>query len=206
MAYYYTWDHLGSIRELIDGSGNILTRYGYDAFGRVTTTHVSGTHDATFQYTGDYYHATSGLDLTHYRAYDPNTGKWLSRDPLENAERLQGPNLYEYCKNDPVLYTDPDGRVVPVVIAGIVVVGGGLGHLADIVKACTLLHPNEQMFIRTPLTIMASALSGFGAANAQCACGGRPAIYMVRVWQDAQGNCHSEWVIICLTGSPGGMT
>ena len=35
-AYYYTRDHLGSIRELTDGSGNVRARYSYDPFGRRT--------------------------------------------------------------------------------------------------------------------------------------------------------------------------
>ena len=42
------------------------------------------------------------LALTHFRAYDPELGRWLSRDPLRNAEMKQGPNLYAYVRNDPV--------------------------------------------------------------------------------------------------------
>ena len=72
IAYYYTSDHLGSTREMVDGSGTIVARYSYDAYGN--TTLVSGTDMATFQYTGDYHHAASGLNLTLFRAYDPNTG------------------------------------------------------------------------------------------------------------------------------------
>jgi len=35
--------------------------------------------------------------------------EWLSRDPLPDAERSQGPNLYEYVKNDPSDLVDPLG-------------------------------------------------------------------------------------------------
>ena len=104
MGYYYTRDHLGSVREMCSSTGTITSRMAYDSYGRVTV--VSGSVLPTMQYTGDYYHATSGLDLTKYRAYDPNTGRWLSRDRIEEAG---GINLYDYVNNDSTLYTDTDG-------------------------------------------------------------------------------------------------
>jgi RHS repeat-associated protein len=106
-SYYYTRDHLGSVREMSDSSGNIQARYDYDPYGRVAK--ISGSMDSDSQYAGYYEHATSGLNLTLFRAYDPNTAKWLSRDPLPDAERRLGPNLYEYVKNNPVDWTDPLG-------------------------------------------------------------------------------------------------
>ena len=41
-----------------------------------------------------------------YRAYDPDLGRWLSRDPQENAEIGQGVNLFAYVNNSPVNLTD----------------------------------------------------------------------------------------------------
>src|ERR1035437_8160986 len=97
MGYYYTSDHLGSIRELTNSSGTIVARYDYDPFGR--TTLVSGTNLATKQYAGYYAHQTSGLYLTKYRAFDPNTGRWFGCDPIgENG----GINLYGYVADDPI--------------------------------------------------------------------------------------------------------
>jgi RHS repeat-associated protein len=102
--YYYTKDHLGSTREMCSSTGAIVARYSYDPYGR--TTLVSGSNLATFQYTGDFYHATSGLYLTKYRAYDPNTGRWLSRDPVAESGGL---NLYRYCGDEPIDFDDPLG-------------------------------------------------------------------------------------------------
>jgi hypothetical protein len=34
---------------------------------------------------------------------------WLSRDPIKNPEIAQGPNLYEYVRNDPTNAFDPLG-------------------------------------------------------------------------------------------------
>jgi RHS repeat-associated protein len=105
--YYYTRDHLGSVRELISATGTLNVRYGYDPYGR--ESYLSGSGSTPIQYAGMYYHSASGLNLTKYRAYDPNTGRWLSRDPLKNAEMKLGPNLYEYVGNDPVFWIDPLG-------------------------------------------------------------------------------------------------
>lgn len=62
-----------------------------------------------FAFTGHYYHARSGLYLAPYRAYNPTIGRWLSRDPLENAELSQGTNLYSYVRNDVTVLFDPLG-------------------------------------------------------------------------------------------------
>ena len=103
-VFYYTKDHLGSIREMCSSTGSIVARYGYDSYG--ITTLVQGSNLATFQFTGDYYHASSGLNLTKYRAYDSTTGEWLSRDPIgENG----GIDLYDYVDNDPIDSVDAMG-------------------------------------------------------------------------------------------------
>lgn len=103
-SYYYTSDHLRSVREMCNTSGSIVSRMAYDPYGRTTT--VSGTILPTKQYAGYFQHQTSGLSLTEYRAYNENTGKWLSRDPIsENG----GINLYQYVRDNPINLVDPSG-------------------------------------------------------------------------------------------------
>jgi RHS repeat-associated protein len=92
---------------MLNGSGSIVARYSYDAYGN--TTLVSGTNLATFQYANYYTHQPSGLNLTKFRAYDPSDGRWLSRDSLKDAEIMQTPNLYEYVGNSPIELIDPLG-------------------------------------------------------------------------------------------------
>ena len=74
---------------------------------------MSGTDLATFQYAEMMKHQTSGLYLTTGdgagyagRNYDPNTARWLGRDPIKERGGL---NLYEYVFNNPVKLTDPEG-------------------------------------------------------------------------------------------------
>ena len=102
-AYYYTRDHLGSIREMTNASGQVVSHNDYDPYGQSTVTHNFGTVSPDFGFTGHYFHAPSGFNLTLYRAYNPSSGRWLSRDPIgENG----GINLYGYVYNSPVNYID----------------------------------------------------------------------------------------------------
>jgi RHS repeat-associated protein len=95
--YYFTRDHLGSVREMTDASGNVQSRYNYDLWGRQTM--VSGTIAADFGYAGYYQHVPSGLDLTVHRAYNPDLARWISRDPIAESG---GINLYAYCLGNPI--------------------------------------------------------------------------------------------------------
>lgn len=104
VSYYYTRDHLGSVREMTDSTGAVRASYYYDPYGY--RTKQSGDLEASFGFTGHYFHQPSSLSLTLYRAYDSITGRWLSRDPI--GER-GGLNLYGYVLNNPIDRVDPLG-------------------------------------------------------------------------------------------------
>ena len=115
-TFFYTRDHLGSIRELTDGSGNVRARYAYDPYGR--RIRLTGDVEADFGFAGMFWAAEANLLLTHYRAYDPELGRWLSRDPLRNAEMKAGQNLYAYVGNGPVNNIDPEGLISTLDLCG----------------------------------------------------------------------------------------
>jgi RHS repeat-associated protein len=124
-GYYYVFDLLGSVRQLVDGTGKIRAQYDYDAYGNQTK--VSGDEDSDVGYTGYFKHAATGLDLALLRAYDPAHGRWLNRDPIGE---WGGWHLYEYVGDDPVTLIDPTGKfgisaAVAGGVVGAVVAGGG---------------------------------------------------------------------------------
>jgi RHS repeat-associated protein len=77
----------------------------YDAFGNLV--YSSGTWKGPFGYGGSFGYQTdgdSGLKLLGHRYYDSSTGRFLTRDPIQD-----GRNWYTYCSNSPVTCADPSG-------------------------------------------------------------------------------------------------
>ncbi len=105
---YYARDHLGSVRDVLDVStGSLLRSIDYYPNGKIKT--ASGTFEPEFEFAGMQsfpFMATGGALLTHYRVYDPALGRWLSRDPIEEAG---GINLYGYVGGDFINKVDPLG-------------------------------------------------------------------------------------------------
>ena len=102
--YFYTRDHLGSVREAVGANGLLATRYNYDPYGKKAV--LEENVQTTFGFTGDFVHQKSGLYLTMFRPLDSTSGRWLTRDPI--AER-GGINLYGFVANNPISQSDPLG-------------------------------------------------------------------------------------------------
>lgn len=62
-------------------------------------------------YTGGVYDENTGLYYLNVRYYNPETGRFISRDTYEGtSEEPNSLHLYLYCANDPVNYVDPSGH------------------------------------------------------------------------------------------------
>lgn len=57
-------------------------------------------------YTGEDHDSQSGVYYLRNRNYDPETGTYLTKDPMGVGGGL---NTYLYCQNDPINNTDPLG-------------------------------------------------------------------------------------------------
>ena len=113
--YQTLTDHLGNVRDIIANNISpqdlniVVARYDYTAFQGPVKLFSNLTNDASLLTIGRYYHhAASGLELALYRAYDPELGRWISEDPIEERG---GVNLYEFVNNIPLLRVDNLGLV-----------------------------------------------------------------------------------------------
>jgi|GEM_PF-5943339 len=111
--FYYHADHQGSITHLTDTSGNVANSYLYDSYGRQLNVFESVTQP--FTYTGRERDAESGLYYYRARYYDPQTGRFLSEDPIgfDGFDH----NLYRYVLNNPLNLNDPNGKFAFVIPA-----------------------------------------------------------------------------------------
>jgi RHS repeat-associated protein len=128
-AWIFT-DMLGSVRAITSeagssGFGSMTECYDYLPFGRILSgsdngrgaCHQSNPDDQidseiAQKFTGKERDAEAGLDYFRARYFSGALGRFLSADP-ENAgashEDPQSWNAYAYARNNPLLYTDPDG-------------------------------------------------------------------------------------------------
>jgi RHS repeat-associated protein len=102
-TYYYTYDFNGNVSELLDASGSIAAHYEYGAFGELIRSIGAFADENTFRFSTKYTDPETGLLYYGYRYYDPVTGRWPSRDPLQERG---GTNLYGFVGNDGVNYVD----------------------------------------------------------------------------------------------------
>jgi RHS repeat-associated protein len=105
-------DHLGTPRVITGNGGARLSSHTYFPFGREVA--AFSTPDAeVMKFTG-HERDDVNLDYMHARYYMPFAGRFLSVDPhLDIKENLREPqrwNRYAYVTNNPLRYTDPDGR------------------------------------------------------------------------------------------------
>lgn len=100
---YYAPDHLGTVRRVFTSVS--APTYDYDTYGAALQSTATLTD---YGYAGMFTNADSGLYLTMFRAYDPVSGRWLSRDPTGETSDSEG-NLYAYVSGNPVTFNDPRG-------------------------------------------------------------------------------------------------
>jgi RHS repeat-associated protein len=106
---FYGYDGGGNVRNLSNTAGAITDEYEYDAFGNAFTK--VGNTPNNYLYRGEQYDSDLGLYYLRARYYNPATGRFLSRDPLDgNAVDPRTLHKYLYVGGNPVNLIDPTGQ------------------------------------------------------------------------------------------------
>ncbi|MBS4933219.1 MAG: RHS repeat-associated core domain-containing protein [Clostridiales bacterium] len=114
-AYYYVKNLQGDIIGILDSDGNQVVEYVYETWGQHSGAY--GSMAATlgelnpFRYRGYYYDTETGFYYLNSRYYDPETCRFLNADGyVDTGMGIHSQNMFVYCMNNPVMYSDPSGH------------------------------------------------------------------------------------------------
>ena len=107
ITYYYKKDITGIIRQLVDENNQIVVKYDYDAFGKVTKqilVNIPGAQHNPFVYKDYYLDDESGYYYCDSRYYDPEVVRFIQpADALSlKPDTMNGLNVYTYAFNNPI--------------------------------------------------------------------------------------------------------
>jgi RHS repeat-associated protein len=103
-----TYDGNGNISDYLTTTGNIAAHYEYDPFGN-TVVNTDTSNQFTYKFSTKPADPETGLYYYGYRYYDPMTGRWPSRDPIEEEG---GVNLYGFVRNSVLVLIDRLGLYI----------------------------------------------------------------------------------------------
>ena len=190
MDYFYLYNGLGDVTGLVDSSNQVVVRYQYNSWGKVTSTQdTSGVSLATlnpFRYRKYVHDPETGLYCLGSRYYDPEVGRFVNADDpstiFAKPQELYSKNLYVYCDNNPIIRKDVQGyfpipcivgAVVGAVVSGFsyVLSSGGEIDGVELAKSCLVgavsgaLAPLEPVrSIKKGYLAVASVINGINTA------------------------------------------
>ena len=130
--YYYLYNVQGDVIAIMRAAtGQVVARYSYDAWGKCTVTNASGYtvgEKNPFRYRGYYYDTETGLYYLNSRYYNPDFGRFISADSLIDNRGANSQNLFAYCHNNPVNYSDADGHL-PKWLSGVLDIASGITQI-----------------------------------------------------------------------------
>jgi RHS repeat-associated protein len=94
---YPTYDGNGNVSEYLNSTGQVTAHFEYDPFGN-TVVNTDTSNQFAYRFSTKPLAFATGLYYYGYRYYDPMTGRWPSRDLLEENG---GYCLYGFVFNDP---------------------------------------------------------------------------------------------------------
>jgi RHS repeat-associated protein len=107
-THFVAFDGNGNVAALLNAdTGSLSAQYEYSPFGE--TLRATGAVAAAnpFRFSAKYTDGESGLLFYGFRYHQPATGRWLSRDPIEEEG---GGNIYSAFFNCPTRFVDRNGK------------------------------------------------------------------------------------------------
>jgi RHS repeat-associated protein len=100
---FYCYDANGNVTDLVGTNGQFLAQYQYDPYG--STILKSGTQADVnpFRFSSKYTDNETGFLYFGFRYYQPEIGRWVSLDPVEEGGGL---NLFVFVKNNAITMVD----------------------------------------------------------------------------------------------------
>ena len=104
--YIPCYDHNGNIVLYVSETSGIAAQYTYAPYGNIIESSGPLADEFSFGFSTQYHDREIGMVGYKRRFYRPDYGRWLNRDPIEEAG---GENLYLFCANSPSVYYDVYG-------------------------------------------------------------------------------------------------
>jgi len=103
-SYAYLYDGNGNVGQMVNNVGGaIAAHYEYDPYGNTILATGSQTSGNPYRFSTKYLDSEYNLYYYGFRYYDPLTGRWTSRDPIQEEG---GANIYLYVTNKPINFLD----------------------------------------------------------------------------------------------------
>ena len=126
-TYLYVKNAQGDVFQIVDGNGNTVGTYIYDAWGNMLYHYGSHVDDIgkynPFRYRGYVYDTETGLYYLNSRYYNPTWGRFVNADTAAVVAASPDKanwdkNLFAYCDDDPVNRKDDGGEFWHIIAAG----------------------------------------------------------------------------------------
>lgn len=125
-------DYIGSLLAITDEAGNAVEQRHFDAWGNLSlyaningvTTPPLGAGGLLMDrgYTSHEHFAEFGIIHMNGRLYDPLQRRFLNADEnIQDPNNTQCYNKYGYAMNNPLLYNDPSGEILPALLVAVII-------------------------------------------------------------------------------------
>ena len=112
-TYYYITNLQGDVMQIVNGDGEVVASYQYDPYGNIISATGALAEINPLRYRGYIYDPECNLYYLQSRYYDPSIGRFLNADAFASTgQGILGHNMFAYCLNNPVNYSDKTGMVV----------------------------------------------------------------------------------------------